>query len=162
MFARGVDLATVHRKIELRSGIARDKLRIFESKDPGKEPPVDVNIVADGLRAHTNSRARPQFIQVVQAELGQRAEHVLRRAVGGAEINDLIDVVFDAGGAEYGVGDQPGADVAEGETVGLGVAINIIAGFAFGLLRKDPVFRTIVFSRGARVRNLDQLSSGRV
>src|SRR5580765_7910792 len=81
-----VELSPIHCEIELRPGIARDKLRILKAEYPGKEPAVDIDVVSDGLRADANPWTSAQFFQAVQAQLGHGTEDVLRRAVRCAKI----------------------------------------------------------------------------
>jgi hypothetical protein len=50
-----VQLAAIHRQIELGSRITGDEFRILQTEYPGKQPAVDVNVVSDRLRADANA-----------------------------------------------------------------------------------------------------------
>src|SRR5262245_54091135 len=46
-----VDFAALHRDIKLETGITGDEFGLLEAKYPREQPPVDVDVVADGLSA---------------------------------------------------------------------------------------------------------------
>src|SRR5262249_47478864 len=72
------------------------------------------------------SWTRTQFVKAVQPEFRHRIKNILRRTVGRAEIDQLVDVVLDSRGAEYCVGDQAGTDISDGQAIRLGIAGNIV------------------------------------
>ncbi len=86
--------------------------------------------MADRLSANTQTGPGAQFVERIDAKFRPCPENVLRRAVCRAEIYQFIDVIFHAGRAEYGVGDKARADIGKGQTVRLGVVIEVIGCFS--------------------------------
>ncbi len=112
--------------IDFRAGESDDEFRILQTEYISEEPSGNVNGMADGLAADPHARRRTKLFQGVQAGVTVGDEQVVLRAVGRAEINQLVDVVLHARRAEHGVGHQRGPHAADGQAVGLGDAIDVI------------------------------------
>ena len=82
------------------------------------------------LPANANPGAGAQFIQAVRSKPGHRGEYILRGTIGRAKVDQLINVILNAYGAEHGVGNQTGADIANREAIRLGVLRDVVGRFA--------------------------------
>ena len=101
-----VKLSPKHSMIELGPRKSGHEAWFLEAEHPGKQPAIDIDVVTDGLSADAQAAMGTKLLQVVQPQFGDRAENILRGAVGRAEVNELVDVVLNAHGPEHGVGDQ--------------------------------------------------------
>ena len=57
-------------------------------------------------------------------------KEIMLRAVGCAEIDQFVDVVFDTGFTQDGVGYQGGSHAADGEPIGTRDSIDMVSGLA--------------------------------
>ena len=55
----GIDLAAIEGEIDLGTGITDDEFRLLETDQEHKEPPGDIDLMSDRLRADSNSWCRP-------------------------------------------------------------------------------------------------------
>jgi hypothetical protein len=93
----GIDFAAQKSQVNLRSGISNNELGISETEKEREEPAGDVDIVPYGLSADSYPRGSAEFLEVSQPNFLSGGQNVLRRGIGRAEINKLVDVVENSG-----------------------------------------------------------------
>src|SRR5215475_13170607 len=93
----GVDLAAQERRIKLGAAIAGDEFWLFETENVAKQAALNISGETHRLASDPDSRGGPKFCETVEAGLFAAKKDGMIDAVGGTQIEELVDVVQDSG-----------------------------------------------------------------
>ena len=127
-----VTRASISRRViaisSLRSGVTGDEFRLVQPDHIREHSAGDVNRVTDRLSADAHAGRGAQLFDAAQACLAVGDKQIVLRAIGRAEIDELVDIVLHARLAQHGIGDQRRAHAADGQPVGFGDFVNVVGG----------------------------------
>src|SRR5215475_2680516 len=81
------------------------------------------------LGADSNTGGRAQGVYTLEARIAPGEKYPMISAVGGAQVNKLIEIVANTGFLQDSVGYQASADAADRKTVRPRVAENMVGSF---------------------------------
>ncbi len=126
----GVELAAVDRYVNLRSGEAGDELGLLQTEQICGHAPRDVNRMADRVGAESDAAGGAEFGERIRTHFPFGVEHIGVAAVGGAQVNKLIEIVGAARQSQDRPDHQSRANGADGQSIGFGRAVYDVGSFS--------------------------------